>query len=454
MNIIIVGGGKVGGLLAEQLLDEGHDITVIDKNERVVEQLGNTLDIIGYVGNGATYSVLQSVDIANCDLLIAVTASDEVNMLCCLAAHKLGAKHTVARVRNPEYSEQLYALKEDLGLSMAINPERAAAGEIARILRFPSATKVELFARGRVELVSCRVPEGDCMLGNMRLADLPQRIGAKVLICAVERDDEVAIPSGDFVIQSGDVLYITGDHSEMARMFKRLRLLVNRARSVLIAGGGRITYYLSETLLREGVEVKIIERDFDCAAELGARLPKAVVLHGDASDHELLMEEGIEKHDAFVALTGLDEGNILSALYAHHLHVGKVITKVNSSNLVALIKNSGLESIISPKLITANSILRYVRALDAGQSGGDVQSLYKIVGGRVEVLEFYARVGGEYLDVPLRELHLKKNTLIACIVRKGKTIIPGGADCIRVRDSVLVVSADQRLNELADIIEE
>ena len=452
MNIIIVGGGKVGGLLAEQLQGEGHDITVVDRNERVVEQLGNTLDIIGYVGNGATYAVLQAVNVGDCDLLIAVTTSDEVNMLCCLAGHKLGAKHTVARVRNPEYSEQLYALKEDLGLSMVINPERAAAGEIARILRFPSATKVELFARGRVELVSCRVPENS-MLDNMKLIDMPQRIKAKVLICAVERDDEVTIPSGDFVIKSGDELYFTGDHSEMAKAFKKIHLLVNRARSVLIVGGGRITYYLSETLLREGVEVKIIERDRDRATELGSLLPRATVLLGDAADHELLMEEGIAQHDAFVALTGLDEGNILSALYAHRVHVGKVIAKVNNGNLVNLIKNSGLESIIAPKTITANNILRYVRALAAGQSGGDVQSLYRVVGGRVEVLEFLAHDEGAYLGVPLRDLPLKKNILLACIVRKGKTIIPGGGDCIMPSDSVLVVTADERFTELSDILE-
>ena len=374
-------------------------------------------------------------------------------MLCCLAGHKLGAKHTAARVRNPEYSEQLYALKEDLGLSMLINPEKAAAGEIARILRFPSATKVELFAKGRVELVSCRVQQ-DGMLDQMRLYELPQRLGAKVLVCAVERDEEVIIPSGNFVIQSGDVLYFTGDHGQMAKAFKKIHLLVNRARSVLIAGGGRITYYLTEMLIKEGVEVKIVERSMERAAELAALLPKAMVLHGDAADYELLMEEGIEKQDAFVALTGLDEGNILSALYAHRNHVGKVIVKINNDSLVALIKNTGLESVISPKRITANNILRYVRALDAGQSGGDVQSLYKIVNGRAEVLEFYAQEGRSYLNIPLKELNLKKNTLIACIVRKGTTIIPRGEDSIRGRDSVLVVTAGQRFHALADIVEE
>lgn len=453
MNIVIVGGGKVGSTLAVQLLAEGHALTVIDKSESVIEQLGNTLDVIGYVGNGASLPVLESVGTQSCDLMIAVTASDEINMISCMIAHRLGAKNTVARVRNPEYSQQLYALKDDLGLSMAINPERAAADEIARILRFPSATMVELFARGRAELVSCRVQENG-VLSHMRLSELQQKTGVKVLICAIERDGEVFIPSGDSEILPGDILYLTGAPTELERLFRKVKLLVNRVRSVIIVGGGRITYYLAKQLLKENVDVKIIELEQNRARELAELLPGAVVLHGDASDHELMMEEGIERQDAFVALTGLDEGNILSSLYAQYKKVGKVITKVNNDNLVALIKNSGLESIISPKLITANQILRYVRALNAGQSIDDVLSLYKIVGGLVEVLEFRANGDKALIGVPLKDLRLKKNILIACIVREGRAIIPGGNDCVQTKDSVLVVTADQRLNRLADILED
>lgn len=454
MRITIVGGGKVGFSLAKQMQAEGYDITIIDKNEHVIEQIGNVLDVIGYVGNGASYPVLQSIGVENCDLLIAVTASDEVNMLCCLAAHKLGAKHTAARVRNPEYAEQLYMLKDDLGLSMSINPERAAAEEISRILRFPSATRVELFARGRVELVSCRVPQGG-VLDGLRLSDLPQRLGVTVLICAVDRDGAVSIPSGDFVLQNGDVLYLTGAPKEIAKAFKKAGLLVNSVRDVMVAGGGRITYYLAQILHRMNINIKIIEQNAERAAVLAEDLPFASVLLGDAADHELLSEEGIDHVDAFVSLTGIDEWNILSAMYARKRNVPKVIAKVNNDNLASLVKDSGLESIISPKVVTINQILRYVRALAARKPGGNVQSLYKVVGGRVEVSEFRADRDMEMLiEIPLKTLHLKKNTLIACLVRNGKTIIPGGADCIEAGDSVLVVTADQRLSELTDILGE
>ena len=454
MRITIVGGGKVGFSLARQMQSEGYDITIIDKSERVVEQIGNVLDVIGYVGNGASYPELQSMGVEDCDLLIAVTASDEVNMLCCLAAHKLGAKHTAARVRNPEYAEQLYMLKDDLGLSMSINPERAAAEEIARILRFPSATRVELFARGRVELVSCRVPEGG-ILDGLRLSDLPQRLGVTVLICAVDRDGEVFIPTGEFVLHSGDMLYFTGAPREIVKAFRKASLLVNPVHDVMVAGGGRISYYLAQILHRMNINVKIIEQNEARATALAEDLPHASVLLGDAADHELLSEEGIDHVDAFISLTGIDEWNILSAMYARKRKVPKVIAKVNNDNLALLVKDSGLESIISPKVVTINQILRYVRALAARKPGGNVQSLYKVVGGRVEVLEFRAESDMESLiDIPLRTLQLKKNTLIACLVRNTQTIIPGGADCIRAGDSVLVVTADQRLSELSDILEE
>lgn len=454
MRITIVGAGKVGFSLAKQLQAEGYDITVVDRSERVVEQIGNTLDVIGYVGNGAAYPVLQSVDTESCDLLIAVTATDEVNLLCCLAAHKLGAKHTVARVRNPEYAEQLYALKDDLGLSMSINPEKAAAEEIARILRFPSATRVELFARGRVELVSFRIPENN-MLDGLKLYELPQRLGVTVLICAVERNGDVFIPGGSFTVQTGDNLYLTGAPKEIESAFRKAHLLVHPVRSVMVAGGGRITYYLAQQLSRSNMSVKIIEQDSKRADEIAEALPRAVVLHGDAADHEFLSEEGIEKSDAFVALTGLDEGNILSAMYAMRQKVPKVIAKVNNDNLVALVKGSGLETAISPKHVTANQILRYVRALAARTPGGDVLSLYKIVNGRVEVLEF--RAGDDMdalINIPLKTLRLKKNILIASLVRGGQAIIPGGSDCIMAGDSVLVVTADQRIKELSDILGE
>ena len=453
MHIIIVGGGKVGFTLASQLQHEGHDITVIDRSEQVVTHINNTLDVIGCVGNGALYPVLRSAGVESCELLVAVTATDEVNMLCCLAAHKLGAKHTIARVRNPEYAGQLYALKDDLGLSMSINPERAVAEEIARILRFPSATQVELFARGKVELVSCKVVSGNA-LDHLKLCDLPRVMGAKVLICVVDRKGHVAIPSGNFILNPGDNLYLTGTPNEIKKFFKKAALYANGVRSVMIAGGSRIAFYLAEMLTSEGVDVKIVELSRERAEELAALLPKATVLCGNVADHELLDEERVDDQDAFVSLTGFDEGNILAALYAHSKHVHTVIAKVNNENLSALVRDSGLQMFISPKLITANLILCYVRALAARTPESNVLSLYKLVDGRAEVLEFRASESdAALLDKPLMDLNIKKDTLIAAIVHENRAVVPGGADRIFLGDVVLVATAAKQFNTLSDILE-
>lgn len=452
MRIAVVGAGKVGFTLASHLLAEGHDITVIDSSERVLTQIANTLDIIAYSGNGAAYSTLVAANIAQNDLLIAATASDEINMLCCLTAHNLGVAHTIARVRNPEYFENSAYLREGLGLSMVINPERAAAQEIARILRFPAATRVEMFASGRAEMVSCRVRE-DSPLSGIPLRDLPKKAGVKVLICAAERKGDVLIPSGDFVPQVDDVLYVIGAPADMVSTFKKINLSTMRARSAMIVGGSRIGFYLASVLERDGVDVKIIERNPERAEEIGRLLPRSVVIVGDLSNHELLLEEGLDKVDAFVALTGLDEGNILAAIYASRQNVRKVIAKVNNDDLVPLMRDTALETTISPKMITVNQISRYVRALIAGGQGGDVLALYKLIGSRVEVLEFRAASSGDYLNIPFKTLQIKKHVLVACIVRDGKVIIPGGRDEIRPHDGVLVVTADQQLRSLSDILE-
>ncbi len=453
MRITIVGCGKVGSALAQQLQTENHEITIVDKSESVIENISNNLDVIGCVGNGAAYPVLKSSNIENCDLLIAVTTSDEVNMLCCLAAHELGAKHTIARVRNPEYTDQLVDLKDDLGLSMAINPERAVAEEITRILRFPSATRVELFAHGRAELVSLKISKGN-VLDNLKLIDFPRAVGAKVLICAVSRNGDITIPGGDFVLREGDDIYMTGAPSEIEKTFNKAGMISSRIRNVMLAGGSRIAYYLTNLLIKDGVNVKIIEQDPARALELAELLPKASVLNGSVADQDLLDEEGISYQDAFVALTGLDEGNILSSLYAHRRNVSKVIVKVNNENLTDLISDSALQTIITPKRVVSDQILCYVRALAARNPGGNALSLYKLVNGRAEVLEFQADDNtSELLNVPLTDLRTKKDTLIACIVRDRSVIIPGGSDCILPGDVVLVATAHQRLSKLSDILE-
>ena len=453
MRIFIVGCGKIGQTLARQLVAESHDVTVVDNDEQVLETMGNTLDVICYAGNGASYLALRDAGAADADLLVAVTASDEVNMLCCLTAHKLGARHTVARVRNPEYFEQLYFLKEDLGLSMVINPELAAAQEIARILRFPSAAKVELFAKGRAELVSFRLPEDSPLLG-VPLHELPKKTGMRVLFCAVDRDGEVSIPDGEFRLRAGDRVYLTGATEEIGGAFRRMHLVSSRVRDVIIAGGGRITYYLAGMLHKAGMGVKIIERDAARAQELSTLLPRCTVLHGSVADHELLLEEGLAGSDAFVALTGLDEGNILAAMYASSSGVRKVIAKVNNANLVQLVRDGRLESVVSPRDITANRIVAYVRAVNASRDSGNVESLFQIVGGKVEVLEFHAGDEGAFLNVPLKDLRTKPGILIACLVRGGRAIIPGGMDSIHPRDGVLVVTKDHHLTALEDILAE
>ena len=452
MKIVIVGCGKVGTTLAVKLQEEGHEITVIDKNERVIEQIGNTVDALGYVGNGAVFSVLEEADVRGADLLLAVTATDEINLLTCLVANKLDVKHTIARVRNPEYAENAALFHDAFGVSMTINPERQLAGEISRLLRFPSATRVELFARGRAELVSCKLPQGAAPVG-LKLFELPQKLGVKVLVCAVQRNGEVIIPSGGFALEAGDELYMTGAPKEVEKAFRKMRLLEGPIRNVLVAGGGRVSYYLAQALADRSFHIKFIERDPARAEELAEAAPNAVVLLGDASDHELLLEEGLHGADAFVALTGLDEGNILSALYAKQVGVQKVICKVNNDHLKSLTQNAGLDSIVSSKIVTANTIVRVVRAYAAGEGEGNVRALYRIADGRAEMLEFSASADMTGLiGIPLKDLPLKKHLLIACLVRKNRAIVPGGADAIEPNDRVLVVTSQQRLTALTDIL--
>ena len=454
MQIIVVGCGKMGSSLAVQLLKEGHQITVVDQNEAVIEQISTTQDVIGYVGNGAVYSVLESVGAKDADLVLAVTQSDELNLLSCLMAHKIGAKNTIARVRNPEYAEHMYVLKSDLGLSMTINPDRQAAEEIARVLRFPAATHVELFAGGHVELVASRLPENG-VLNGVPLYELPHKLGVKVLICAVERDGAYTIPSGSFVLQGGDTIYITGAPREVARGLRKAGVLANPIRSVILGGGGRVSYYLAQELLKSNLSVKIIERDKAHAQRLAELLPGAVVLCGSVTDHELLQEEGIDNTDAYVALTGLDEGNILSALFAKRNHVSKVIAKVNNDSLETIIKDTSLDSVISPKKVTTNQILRYVRSREESANHGEIRGLYKLADGAIEVLEFQTGDKNQsLLDIPLKDLKTKKQILIACLVRKGKAIIPGGMDCIKAGDVVLVVTGQRLMTDLGDIMEE
>lgn len=450
MKIVILGCGKVGLELVMQLAQEGHDIVAIDNNPKTVEAAANLYDVMTICGSCVSHSAQAEAGVDKADLLIAATGYDELNLLACLIGRKLGARSTIARVRDPEYIDQLDFLSDELGISMHINPEYAAAAEIFRILRFPSAQKVSLFAGGRVEMVEMTVPPASELAG-LALRDLPRSFSVKLLVCAVCRGDEVFIPNGGFVLREGDRISITGEPREVETLFRRCGLLRRETKSVLLVGGGRISYYLAKMLLEMGTRVKIVERDEARCAELCELLPKAEVICGDGTDQELLGEEDAQSIDGLVALTGEDEENIIMAMYAKSMNISKVIAKVNRDNLAMLGEKAGIESVISPKLITAGAILRYVRAMQTSPES-NVESLYSIAGGKAEALEFSVRVAAGITDVPLKDIQTKDNLLIACIIRASQIIIPGGTDKILPGDHVLVVSTEKGLDDIGDVL--
>ena len=438
MKIIIVGDGKVGMTLTEYLAQEGHDITVIDRNPKVIDSVVNAFDIMGINGNGANYDVLVEAGAERADLLIAATSSDELNILSCLMAKKIGTKHTIARVRNPEYAQQLRFIREELGLSMVVNPEFEAARDISRILRFPSAIALECFSKGRVELAEIKLPENGYLQGH-RLSELYKVCKEKILICAVQRGDEVFIPDGNFVLHAGDKIHITGSHSALASFFKSVGIFKEQSKHVLIIGGGKIAYYLAHHLAESHVDVKIIEQKEERCMHLSENLPKATIIFGDGTDQSTLLEEGLSDCDACVSLTGIDEENIIVSLYAQSLGVDKVVTKIDRISFVDMVETFGLDSFVSPKTITANRIVRYVRAMqDSGDS--DMKTLYKIVNNQVEALEFGITQEASYLNIPFKTLATKDGMLFAAIIRQGRVIIPGGDDHLEVGDSVIIVT--------------
>ncbi len=450
MKIVIVGDGKVGYALTEQLSREGHDITVIDQDTEVLQRLVETLDVLVIGGNGASLEVQREAEVGKSDLLIAVTTADEINLLCCILAKKLGCPNTIARVRNLEYRQQTIFLREELGLSMTINPEQSAAVEMYRLLQFPSFLKRESFVRGLVELVELKVSESSALCGKP-LEQLYTVAGVKVLVCTVERGDQVFIPSGSFRLQAGDKITVTAARSSLTRLIKNLAIAKQKIRRVMLVGGSRIAVYLTQMLLAVGVEVKIIEKDPAKCRTLSDLFPQALIIQGDGSSQEVLTSEGILDTDAVVTLTDMDEENLIISMYAGDIGVPKAITKINRVEYAAMFENRGLDSIVSPKLISANEIVRYVR--DMQNSGdGAIIALHRIVNGRAEALEFKASAGTRQLHVPLHQVQLRPNVLIACISRAGKVIIPGGDDCIQAGDTVVVVTlAEETIRELNDI---
>ena len=454
MKIIIVGAGKVGSALTQQLSADGHNVTVVDQDPQLIDNIINIYDVMGVCGNGAVYSVQKEAEVEKAELLIATTSSDELNILSCLVAKKLGVNHTIARIRNPEYEKQLRFMREELGLSMVINPERAAAREIARVLRFPAAMKVESSSKGRLELVEYRLP-ADSALDGLQLADLYRNIRVRVLICAVARKGETIIPSGDFVLRAGDKIYLTSSPDQLAQFFRHLGVFRSKASTVMIVGASKICYYLASDLLEMGMDVKIIDQSESRCISMGERLPKALVIVGDGTDTELLREEGIDQTDAFVAITGIDEANILMAMSASkQAEKCKVVAKINRKSLVELVSGEHMiDSVVSAASVTTELIVQYVRAMQSA-AGDHIKTLHRLVDGAVEALEFGVGPNPPFAGIPLKDLQLKSGILLAGIVRQsGKIVIPSGGDVLHPFDDVIVVTTRTSLQKIGDIFQ-
>lgn len=450
MKVIIIGDGKVGYSLAEQLSQEDNDVTIIDKDSEALRKANENLDVLCVRGNGVSTKVLFEAGINNTDVLIAATASDEMNMVCCLTAKKLGAAHTIARIRDPEYADELSMLKNELDLDMVINPERAAAREIARMLRFPQAVNVEVFAKGHVEMVEIRVTENSPLSGII-IKDIPKLISSPILIGAVLRGSEAIIPKGDFRINAEDIIYIVGQPSNVTKFLRKIGLYVQKIKNVMIVGGGRIAYYLAKFLEETDMRVKIIESDHDRCIALSEILPEALIIHGDGSDDTLLYSENLSEMSAFVSLSGHDEENFMLALIAKQAGVPKVIAKISRNNYLNLIKNLGIDSVVNPSQITSNLILLFVRGLK-NALGNPIRSLYRIVNNQAEALEFTISETAEFLNIPLKNLKIPKDILVAVIVRKNEIIIPQGNDSIKLGDSVILIAKNRQISDLNDII--
>lgn len=451
MHIIIVGCGKVGRTLAEQLQEENTDLTLIDISEKTINSITEDIDAMGVVGNGASINTLMEAGVDSADILISVTASDELNLLCCLIAQKTGRCQTIARVRNPVYSQEIGFIKEKLGISMIINPELAAAQEISRLLRFPAAIKIDAFSKGRVELLKFKVlPEFG--LDGMTISRITEKYRCDILFCAIENKDELSIPGGDHVIHDGDFVSIIATPQNTAQFFKKIGLKTNQVKNTLIIGGGTISIYLAKMLADIRIPVKIIEQDFQRCEYLSEQLPDATIINGDGTNRSLLIEEGLETAESFVTLTNLDEENIFLPLFARKVSKAKLVAKVNRLPYTDIIDELDIGSVIYPKYLTADMILRYVRAMQ-NTIGSNVETLYHILDNQAEALEFNIRDDSPVVGIPLADLKLKDNLLVCCLARHGTVSIPRGQDTIQIGDNVIIVTTHKGLRDICDILE-
>ena len=452
LKIIIIGAGNVGSTLVEQLAHEGHDITIIDIVARKIQAITDNYDVMGIIGNGASYSVLMEAGIEQADLLIAVTEADELNLLCCTVAKRVGRCAAIARVRMPDYSKEVQYLQEQLGLALVINPEMETAKEAARILAMPTALEVMSFAHGQAEMIKIAIPEGNKIAG-MTLAEVSKKlpVSVRALVCAIERAGEVYIPSGSFRLESGDTLTFVASRRNVRVFMDTFGFKSRRVRDTLIVGGSKAAYYLAQELIHAGVSVKIIEQSRERCDELSVLLPKAIIINGDGTEEALLKEEGIEQADSFVPLTGIDEVNIILTLYARKISQAKVITKINRMNFKSVVNSLELGSVIYPRYITAEAIVAYVRARSESRNNS-IETLYHLFDHRVEAIEFRVEEESEVTGVPLKELNSKNGLLIAFINRDGHIIIPSGLDSIQVGDTVMIVTKHEGMTSLTEIL--
>lgn len=450
MKIIVVGCGRVGYVLTEQLNKEGHDVTVIDKDEEKIQRISSSMDVYGISGNGTSHNVQMEAGIKEADLLISVTDSDEINMLCCLIAKKTGNCQTIARIRKPEYYEEVSFLKEELGLSMTINPEMTAAAEMSRLIQYPSALEVETFVKGRVTLIKVAVTENS-PLDGLVLRDISKVISNRVLVCIVKRGNDIVIPDGNFKLMAGDGVSLTLPVEESTAFFKKMGIKTSPIKSMIIAGGGTTSYYLAKQLSKTGVQVKIIEEDRALCEQLSEALPNAMVINGSCIDKDLLLSEGIQNIDALAALTPIDEENIMLTLYAKRIAGCKTMTKMDKLNFDEVTDDLNLDTVVSVKTITTAYIIRYVRAMQ-NSYGSNVQTLHRLFEGKVEALEFRITDKAKVVGKSLFELQLKKNLLICCISREGKIITPSGRDELKPGDGVIVVTTNLGLDDIDDIL--
>lgn len=454
MKILVAGCGKIGTTILSSLTAEGHDVTALDTDAAVIAEITNIYDVMGVVGNAADCETLTEAGVDSADVFVAVMNSDELNMLSCFLARRMGAKHTVARIRNPEYNDNsLDFMCRELSLSLAINPEKLAARELYNMLKLPSAIKVETFSGRNLEMIEVRLKQ-DSILDGMRLSEMRMKYNrAKFLVCFVLRDEEVFIPDGNFVLKSGDTIGLTASPAEIQKLLRDIGLMQKQARSVMVLGGSRTAYYLAKHLTESGTDVKIIERDEEHCETLCGLLPRAVIICGDGTDQELLLEEGLPSTDAFVSLTGMDEQNILISIFAASRKVPKVITKINRAELESMADDLGLDSVIVPRRTVSDQLVSYVRAL-ANTRGSHIETLYRLADDKAEALEFIVSPDARCIGIPLRELQMKPGILIAGIIRRHMPIIPSGNDSILAGDRVIVISATQKLQDLSDIMKD